>query len=98
MAVLEKGKQPGSHLSRAPSNPRALRRLFKGRLSIEEIPSYGPVEGEAVYLLTGGAALRIPPPPTMMNHGNWVFSLSQLGRSWRSRPRPRGDDPPRDRR
>ena len=81
VAVLEKGKQPGSHLlSGAVVNPRALRRLFRGRLSIEEIPSYGPVEGEAVYLLTRGAALRIPPPPTMRNHGNWIMSLSQLGR------------------
>ena len=26
------------------------------------------------------SALRIPPPPTMRNHGNWIFSLSQLGR------------------
>ena len=81
VAVLEKGKQPGSHLlSGAVVNPRALRRLFKGRLKIEDIPSYGPVEGEAVYLLTGSAALRIPPPPPMRNHGNWIMSLSQLGR------------------
>ena len=81
VAILEKGKQPGSHLlSGAVVNPRALRRLFKGRLQIEDIPSYGQVEGEAVYLLTRGAALRIPPPPTMRNHGNWIMSLSQLGR------------------
>src|SRR5215212_7994047 len=33
VAVLEKGKQPGSHLlSGAVVNPRSLRRLFKGRL------------------------------------------------------------------
>ena len=81
VAVVEKGKQPGSHLlSGAVVNPRALRLLFKGRLQMEDIPSYGPVHGEAVYLLTRGAALRIPPPPTMRNHGNWVVSLSQLGR------------------
>ena len=24
--------------------------------------------------------MRIPPPPTMRNHGNWVVSLSRLGR------------------
>ncbi|HJU48103.1 MAG TPA: electron-transfer flavoprotein:ubiquinone oxidoreductase [Gaiellaceae bacterium] len=81
VALLEKGKQPGSHLlSGAVVNPRALRKLFAGRLAMEEIPSYGPVEGEAVYLLTRSRALRIPPPPTMMNHGNWIVSLSQLGR------------------
>jgi len=81
VAVLEKGKQAGSHLlSGAVMNPRAIRKLFAGRLTMEEIPSYGPVHGEAVYLLTKGAALRIPPPPTMMNHGNWIVSLSALGR------------------
>jgi electron-transferring-flavoprotein dehydrogenase len=81
VAVLEKGKQPGSHLlSGAVVNPRGLRRLFGEGFRVEDIPSYGPVQGEAVYLLTGRAALRIPPPPPMRNHGNWIFSLSQLGR------------------
>jgi electron-transferring-flavoprotein dehydrogenase len=81
VAVVEKGKQPGSHLlSGAVINPRAFRRLFKGRYRIEDMPSYGPVQGEAVYVLTRGNALRIPPPPPMRNHGNWIFSLSQLGR------------------
>ena len=81
VAVLEKGKQPGSHvLSGAVVNPRALRRLFNGRLTMKDVPNYGEVHGEAVYLLTKGAALRIPPPPTMRNHGNWVVSVSQLAR------------------
>ena len=81
VAVVEKGKAPGSHLlSGAVVNPRALRRLFKGRLTMDDVPSYGEVHGEAVYLLTKGAAIRIPPPPTMRNHGNWVVSVSQLGR------------------
>jgi len=81
IAVVEKGKSPGSHLlSGAVVNPRALRRLFKGRLTMNDVPSYGEVHGEAVYLLTKGAALRIPPPPTMRNHGNWVVSVSQLAR------------------
>jgi electron-transferring-flavoprotein dehydrogenase len=78
VAVVEKGKQPGSHLlSGAVVNPRALRRLG---LRVEDLPSYGPVHDEAVYVLTRRNALRIPPPPTMRNHGNWIFSLSQLGR------------------
>ena len=81
VAVVEKGKQPGSHLlSGAVINPRALRRLFKDRYRVDDLPSYGPVHGEAVYILTGRNSLRIPPPPTMRNHGNWIFSLSQLGR------------------
>ncbi|HEX3055718.1 MAG TPA: electron-transfer flavoprotein:ubiquinone oxidoreductase, partial [Gaiellaceae bacterium] len=38
------------------------------------------VHDEAVYVLTRRNALRIPPPPTMHNHGNWIFSLARLGR------------------
>ncbi|HWG55976.1 MAG TPA: electron-transfer flavoprotein:ubiquinone oxidoreductase [Gaiellaceae bacterium] len=81
VAVVEKGKQPGSHLvSGAVMNPRALRRLFRGRPEASAFPSYGDVHGEAVYLLSRRAATRIPPPPTMRNHGNVIVSLSQLGR------------------
>jgi electron-transferring-flavoprotein dehydrogenase len=81
VAVLEKGKQPGSHLlSGAVVNPRALRRLFRDRKRIDEMPFYGPVEHEAVYFLTRGSAIRIPAPPTMRNDGNYVASLSRLGR------------------
>ena len=81
VAVLEKGKQPGSHLlSGAVVNPRALRRLFKGRKRINEMPFYGEVEHEAVYFLTSKRAWRIPTPPTMKNDGNVVASLSRLGR------------------
>jgi electron-transferring-flavoprotein dehydrogenase len=82
VAVLEKGKQPGSQLlSGAVVDPRALRRLFGARFRIEDLPSFGPVPAESVYVLTRRAALPIPPPPPMQNHGNWIFSLSQLGRS-----------------
>lgn len=81
MAVLEKGKQPGSHLlSGAVVNPRSLKTLFGDRMKVEDIPGYGAVPGEAVYYLTRNRALRIPTPPTMRNHGNVIFSLSQLGR------------------
>src|SRR5213078_1526159 len=53
VAVLEKGKQPGSHLlSGAVVNPRALRRLFRDRKRIDEMPFYGPVHGESVYFMT----------------------------------------------
>jgi flavin-dependent dehydrogenase len=45
VAVIEKGKQAGSHLlSGAVVNPRALQRLFAGRKRIDEMPFYGPVE------------------------------------------------------
>ncbi|MDX6481468.1 MAG: electron-transferring-flavoprotein dehydrogenase [Gaiellaceae bacterium] len=81
VALLEKGKQPGSHLlSGAVVNPRALRRLFGEGFRMHDLPTYGEVPGEAVYVLTKRNALRIPPPPPMKNHGNWILSLSQLGR------------------
>ncbi|MGI9111805.1 MAG: 4Fe-4S dicluster domain-containing protein [Gaiellaceae bacterium] len=82
VAVVEKGKQPGSHLlSGAVVNPRALRRLFKGRPEqLEQAPTYGDVHGEAVYILTKGTSSRIPPPPTMRNHSNMLVSVAQLGR------------------
>ena len=81
VALLEKGKQPGSHLlSGAVVNPRALRRLFGEGFRMADVPTYGAVHGESVYVLTKRAALRIPPPPPMRNHGNWIMSLSQLGR------------------
>jgi electron-transferring-flavoprotein dehydrogenase len=81
VAVLEKGKAPGSHLlSGAVVNPRGLQRLFNGRKRLDEMPFHGPVEGESVLFLTKRRALRIPTPPTMVNHRNYIASLSQFGR------------------
>lgn len=81
VAVLEKGKAVGAHvLSGAVVNPRALRRLFRDRARVEDMPFYGPVDHESVYFMTKSSALRIPTPPTMKNDGNYVASLSQLTR------------------
>src|SRR5919109_1586330 len=81
VAVLEKGKQPGSHLvSGAVLQPRPLRRLFEGRLTMADVPTYGQVPGEAVYVLTRRSSYRIPAPPTMRNHGNYIVSVSELAR------------------
>ncbi|HSP71074.1 MAG TPA: hypothetical protein VLN26_01835, partial [Gaiellaceae bacterium] len=81
VAVLEKGKQAGSHLlSGAVVNPISLRRLFRDRVPVEQIPSYGEVAHESVYMLTRHNAIRIPAPPTMRNDRNVIFSVSQLGR------------------
>src|SRR5437667_8645693 len=64
VAVLEKGRQPGSHLlSGAVVNPRALRRLFRGRDRLGELPLYGRVESESVYVLRPRTSVRIPAPP-----------------------------------
>ena len=48
VAIVEKGKQAGSHLlSGAVVNPRPLRRLFRTASGLDEMPFYGPVHGEA---------------------------------------------------
>lgn len=81
VAILEKGKQPGSHLlSGAIVDPRPFERLFAGRESIAEMPFFGRVAEERLYLLTPRHAMRIPAPPLMRNEGNYVASLSRIGR------------------
>ncbi len=81
VAVLEKGQQTGSHLlSGAVLNPRSLRTLLGGRIPLEEMPTFGPVPGERIYVLTSRHALPIPTPPPMRNQGNLIVSLSRLGR------------------
>ena len=81
VAIVEKGKQPGSHLlSGAVVNPRGLRRLFNGSRRFDDMPHYDEVVHESVYFLTEKHARRIPAPPPMRNHGNYIVSLSQLGR------------------
>ena len=82
VAVLEKGKTPGAHLlSGAVVNPRGLQLLFGNRKRLDEFPFAGPVEAESVLFMTRKHAYRIPTPPTMANHHNFVASLSKLG-SW----------------
>ena len=81
LTVLEKGRHSGSHLvSGAIVNPRSLRRLLGEALKIEDIPGYGPVSKESVFVLTSNRALPIPPPPTMRNRGNFIFSLAEVSR------------------
>jgi len=80
-AVVEKGKQVGSHLlSGAVVNPRSLRTLFGDAIRVADMPFRGEVRAESVYYLTPNQSLRIPAPPTMKNHHNFVASLSQLAR------------------
>ncbi len=80
IGVLEKAGALGEHsLSGAVVNPGALRALFP-ELKDEDFPFRQPVQGEAVYYLTESRAVRIPTPPTMKNHGNFVASLSEIVR------------------
>lgn len=79
IGVIEKGRYPGAHLlSGAVINPSPFRQLFP-QVPMHDMPFAKAVPGEAVYFLTRQRALRIPVPPTMRNHGNYVASLSQVG-------------------
>ncbi len=80
IAIVEKGKYPGAHLlSGAVINPIAFRKLFPD-VPENEWPVYGPVPGERVYFMTEKKAFPIPTPPTMKNEGNYVASISQVGK------------------
>lgn len=80
IGVLEKAGELGEHcLSGAVVNPRVFRQLFPG-LSDGDFPFARPVSREAVYLLTRAHSLRLPTPPTMRNHGNFVGSICAMVR------------------
>jgi electron-transferring-flavoprotein dehydrogenase len=82
VALVEKGKGPGSHLlSGAMMNPSAMRRLFPD-LDESEWPTYGAMNKDSVYLLPNGKrSIPLKPiPPPFRNHGNHVTSVAQLGR------------------
>ncbi|MCG3152639.1 MAG: Electron transfer flavoprotein-ubiquinone oxidoreductase [bacterium] len=78
IGVLEKAPDLGGHcLSGAVMNPVALKSLFPD-LPESELPLRTRVDSEAVYLLTGSGQFKIPTPPTMANHGNYVVSLCEV--------------------
>ena len=82
IALVEKGRGPGSHLlSGAMMNPSAMRALFPD-LPESEWPTYGTVGKDAAYFLPNGkrAIPLKPTPPPFRNHGNHVISIAQLGR------------------
>lgn len=80
IAVLEKAGALGEHsLSGAVVNPVAFRALFPG-MPDSAFPFRAPVTGERVYFMTGSRAYRLPTPPTMRNHGNYVGSICEMVR------------------
>src|SRR6185312_2360766 len=80
IAVLEKAGALGEHcLSGAVVNPVAFRALFPG-MPDSDFPFRGKVAGERVYFMSGSRAYRLPTPPTMRNHGNYVASICEIVR------------------
>ena len=80
IGVLEKAAALGDHcLSGAVVNPSGFRELFP-ELAPADLPLRRPVTKESVYVLTRSRAVRIPTPPTMRNHGNWIASICEIVR------------------
>jgi electron-transferring-flavoprotein dehydrogenase len=80
IGVLEKSEELGQHcLSGAVVNPISFRELFP-ELRDEDFPFRAPVRGERVYFVTESSSIRIPTPPTMANHGNYVASIAEIVR------------------
>ena len=80
IGVLEKAGGLGEHtLSGAVVNPGPFQELFPD-VPLSELPFRRPVEKEAVYLLRASGSTKLPTPPTMKNHGNWIASISEITR------------------
>ncbi len=80
VCVLEKGSEVGAHiLSGAVMEPRALNELFP---DWEErgAPLLTPVRQDRFLYLTEKRAFRLPTPPQMANHGNYIISLGNVCR------------------
>jgi electron-transferring-flavoprotein dehydrogenase len=80
VCVVEKGSEVGAHiLSGAVLEPRALNELIPD-WKAKGAPLTTPVKGDRFLFLTRKMALRLPTPPQMNNHGNYVISLGNLCR------------------
>src|SRR5262249_33719205 len=76
IAVVDKGKGAGSHLlSGAVMRPGPFRSLFPDEDYLAIPGVFGEVTGEAVYFMMKSRAIRLPTPPQLKNHGNYVVSV-----------------------
>ena len=80
VCLVEKGSEIGAHtLSGAVLEPRALDELFPDWR--DEPPALStPASEDWFVFLTGTKAFRLPTPPGMDNHGNYVVSLGNVAR------------------
>jgi electron-transferring-flavoprotein dehydrogenase len=80
VCVVEKGSEIGAHiLSGAVFEPRALDELFPDWKE-RGAPLNTPATDDRFLYLTKNRALRLPTPPQMHNHGNYIISLGNLCR------------------
>jgi len=81
IAVLEKGKEIGSHaISGAVMDPRGIAELMPDFLA-RGCPVEAPVGEDGFWYLTEKLKLAAPIlPPPLQNHGNYVISIGELVR------------------
>src|SRR5438105_6963015 len=80
VCVIEKGSEVGAHiLSGAVLEPRALDELIPDWRR-RGAPLNTPATEDRFLYLTRNRALRLPTPPQMHNHGNYIISLGNLCR------------------
>jgi electron-transferring-flavoprotein dehydrogenase len=80
VCVIEKGSEVGAHiLSGAVLEPRALHELIPDWRA-KGAPLLTPAGEDQFLFLHSTGALRLPTPPQMRNHGNFVISLGNLCR------------------
>ena len=80
VCVLEKGSEVGAHiLSGAVFEPRALNELFPDWKE-RGAPLNTPVAAEQFRFMWGKGSMRLPTPPQMKNHGNYIVSLGNVCR------------------
>lgn len=80
VCVLEKGAEVGAHiLSGAVLEPRALQELIPDWKE-KGAPLKTPVKQDKFLFLTEKRSFRVPTPPLMKNHGNYIISLGNFCR------------------
>ena len=80
VCVIEKGSEVGAHiLSGAVIEPRALNELLPDWKE-RGAPLNTPVTEDHFLLLGKSRATRLPTPPPMKNHGNYIVSLGNFCR------------------
>src|SRR5450759_3175255 len=78
VCLIEKGSEIGAHiLSGAVLGPRARDELFPGGKALGA-PLNTPAGQDRFLFLTERKAFRLPTPPQMNNHGNYIISLGNL--------------------
>ncbi|BBK44254.1 electron-transferring-flavoprotein dehydrogenase [Allostella vacuolata] len=80
VCVIEKGSEIGAHiLSGAVLEPRALNELFPDWQELGA-PLNTPAGEDRFLYLTRTSSWRLPTPPQMNNHGNYIVSLGNVCR------------------